>query len=110
MMHTQWPLLWLATNGLTGLAYLLIALVVLRERQVRAVYWLLFASFVAACGAHHLVHIVPVFIGGHPGDSFTPVVLDAAQLFVDMTMTSVSVYTACVVCSDYWRNCRGCHA
>lgn len=101
MMHTKWPWLWFLANGATGLSYLVIAIIIWRERCVRIEYWSLFTMFVAACGLHHLVHTLPWITTGHPGAAFSPFWIDSLQLVADLTMTSLSVIAAAVLWHEH---------
>jgi hypothetical protein len=98
--------MWVLNNGLTGAAYVYIGSLILRGWPVQARFGGLFATFIAACGLHHIVHAVPgVFELPHG-------LISSVQEIVDFGMTSVSCLTAVLAGMDYrdpmaeWRRGR----
>jgi hypothetical protein len=91
------PVPWVLQNMLTGLSYMAIALVLRYWRGfVRPEYRALFALFIGACGAHHLVHsLMPL-----PWLDAGTVAI--AQLVADTMMMVLSVSTAVLVLRDAW--------
>lgn len=94
----EYPGLWVASNALTGLAYLAIAFVLRRwSGFVRAEYCWLFSAFIGACGLHHLaMTLTPGMVESHA--------LHLLQGVIDTVMMAVSILTAGLVAMDAWRS------